>query len=81
MICNWCEKREVEFELVIYHLRKEMTHSVPETIRPPVEQLLRNGTYLKVHLCEKCLPCTATKNPLRTKLRGHEIKQSQNDKK
>lgn len=53
-----------------------MTHSVPASaIGKAREQLLRDGLYLKVHLCEKCLPATATKNPMRRGLFGdHETK-------
>lgn len=70
--CSWCQKNEIEFELVIYYLKKEK-ELVANRLEKQ-EQLIRNGVYLKIKLCEKCLPCTATTNPLRAKLRGSEIK-------
>jgi hypothetical protein len=80
--CNWCDKNEVGFELIIYHLRKEEgSVIIPESSGKKIEQLRRDGMYLKVQLCEQCLPCTATNNPIRTKLRGREIKQPQTDQK
>lgn len=74
MICNWCQKNEVEFELVIYFLKRE--REVVANRLDKQNQLIRNGVYLKIKLCERCLPCTATINPLRTKLRGHELQKA-----
>lgn len=72
MKCTWCQKNEVEFQLVIYTLRKEKEIVANKSNKQ--EQLVRDRMYLKVYLCEKCLPCTATTNPIRTKLRGSELK-------
>lgn len=68
MRCSWCQKNEVEFQLVIYTLRKEKEIIANKSNKQ--EQLVRDRMYLKVYLCEKCLPCTTTTNLKRYKLRG-----------
>lgn len=73
MICSWCYKNEVEFELVINKLKQESTN-VANGNKTAV-QFVREKQ-LSVRLCENCLPVTSTKNLNRYKLRGKEIEGS-----
>lgn len=68
MNCSWCGLREVEFELIIYHIEKQI-ETIANRLNKQI-QYLKGDKYLTVRLCEKCLPCVATENPLRYRLHG-----------
>lgn len=68
MKCSWCETRKAEFKLSINFL-EERKQSASNS-RDGTISYVRGPLYLQVNLCEKCLPCTATTNVHRTKLRG-----------
>lgn len=73
MKCNWCNNKEVEFQLVVYTLKKEQT-SIIANHREKRDQYLRDKHYVSVNLCGNCVPVTHTTNLKRYKLRGYEKK-------
>lgn len=73
--CPWCQKRDIAFEIIIYHLNLE-NQVVANIVGERQKQLVKGDQYLKVRICEQCLPCVATENPTRYRLRGKELKEN-----
>ena len=46
MKCSWCDRYEAMYELAIYHLTE-------------LETYRRGKLYVRVTICEKCLPVTS----------------------
>lgn len=56
MNCSWCQKRSALYEIVVFYLKMQDSHIANKPDK--VQQLIRNGVYVHVRVCEACLPVT-----------------------